>query len=208
LIPAGVQQIRKGAFAGCTALREVRFENKDILIDGTAFRGCVNLEDGTRLFIQSHVMEDNTVDINSRAAGAAGRLSNYTERHFIFDGTECHSIEGVLQSLKCPDPVRQREICLLTGGWAKKAGGEYEWRDAQMLYWQGKPYSRRSDEYSQLLDRLYDAVFEQDAAFRADLASLQGQSIDHRMGLTNQAETVLTRMEFIRQLQRLIGRTI
>ena len=127
---------------------------------------------------------------------------------FYFDGTECHSIEGVLQSLKCPDPEKQREICPLTGGWAKKAGGQYDWRTNQTLYWQGKPYARRGEEYRKLLDRLYDTVFEQDASFRNDLASLQGRKIDHRMGLTNPTETVLTRMEFVRELQRLIDRTI
>lgn len=102
----------------------------------------------------------------------------------------------------------EKVVCLLTGGWAKRAGGQYEWRSNQILYWQGKPYPRRSDEYGKLLDRLYDKVFEQDAAFRADLASLQGQKIDHRMGLTNPTETVLTRMEFVKELQRLIEKTL
>ena len=59
-----------------------------------------------------------------------------------------------------------------------------------------------------MLDRIYDAVFEQDAAFREDLAAMSGQKLDHRMGLTNPSETVLTRMEFVRELQRLIKKTL
>lgn len=208
IIPEGIQQIRRSAFQDCVALKEVLIQNGNVLIDRTAFERCEELDEEMLTFIQSHVLNDNTVDINSRAAGPAGRLSNYTERHFTFDGMECRSIEGVLQSLKCPDLAVQREICLLTGGWAKKAGGQYEWRSNQMLYWQGKTYPRHSDEYGKLLDRLYDQVFEQDAAFRADLASLQGQKIDHRMGLTNPSETVLTRMEFVKALQRLIEKTL
>lgn len=207
VIPAGIQQIKRGAFSGCTALEEITFDNADVIIDKTAFIGCERLNTDALAFVEAHIARSDTVDINSRASGAAGRLSNYTERHFIFDQVECHSIEGVLQSLKCPDAAVQKEICLLVGGWAGKAGKAYDWRQDQTLYWQGKPYQRQSEDYAKLLDRLYDAVFQQDAGFRADLESLRGQRIDHRMGLTNPAETVLTRMEFVRELQRLIGKT-
>lgn len=205
-IPAGVQQVKRGAFAGCASLEEVAFGNPELIIDPTAFDSCGKLSAEARAFIESHAPKDDTVDINSRATGAAGRLSNYTTRRFVFDGVECGSIEGVLQGLKCPDIAAQRQICLLAGGWAKKAGGEYDWQTAQTLYWQGKTYPRRSDAYAALLDRLYDAVYEQDEAFRSDLASLRGRKIDHRMGLTNPADTVLTRLEFVRQLQRLMER--
>lgn len=205
-IPAGVQQVRRGAFAGCTSLEEVAFANPELIIDPTAFDGCGKLSAEARAFIESHVPKDDTVDINSRAMGAAGRLSNYTPRRFVFDGVECGSIEGVLQGLKCPDIAEQRRICLLAGGWAKEAGSEYDWRAAQTLYWQGKAYPRRSNAYAALLDRLYDAVYEQDEAFRSDLASLRGRKIDHRMGMTNPADTVLTRLEFVRQLRRLTER--
>lgn len=206
VIPEGIQQIKQGAFCGCQALEEVVFGNPEVIIERTAFDGCDRLSPQTRRFIESRLPQDSTIDINSRASGAAGRLSNYTERRFFFDGVECGSIEGVLQSFKCPEPSAQRDICRLVGGWAKKAGGQYDWRQDQMLYWQGRAYPRRSEDYKKLLDRLYDAAFEQDAAFRADLDSLRGQKLDHHMGLTNPAETVLTRVEFVRQLQRLIDR--
>lgn len=207
-LPQGIQQIKRDAFLGCAKLEKVVFQNAEVMIDRTAFSRCDGLDEETLTFIQTHSWMDNTVEINSRASGAAGRLSNYTERHFSFDEVECHSIEGVLQSLKCPDPEVQKEICLLTGGWAKKAGGQYNWKTDQTLYWGGKPYLRRSEEYGILLNRLYDAVFDQDASFRADLAAMKGQRIDHRMGLTNPAETVLTRNEFVRELQRLIEKTL
>ena len=53
--------------------------------------------------------------------GAAARLSNFTERHFVFDGVECASIEGVLQSFKFSDTEKQHEVCALIGIQAKKA---------------------------------------------------------------------------------------
>ena len=136
-LPAGIRQVKKGAFAGCAALESVDFQNEEILIDATSFSGCVSLNKQAQDFINAHLYSDDTVDINSRATGAPGRLSNFTERYFEFEGVECHSIEGVLQSLKCPDAAKQREICALTGGWAKLAGSQYDWKTDQKLYWQG-----------------------------------------------------------------------
>ena len=203
-IPQGIQQIKSDAFSGCTALRHVSFENPDVQIEKDAFLNCLALDAETITFIEEHTINRNAIDIRSRASGAAGRLSNYTERHFIFDGIQCGSIEGVLQSFKCPDSDKQAEICVLNGGWAKQAGNQYEWKEKQMLYWKGQVFARRSREYQDLLDRLYLSVYEQDESFRNDLLALRGKKIDHRMGLSNPSETVLTRHEFIFRLQRLI----
>ena len=171
-----------------------------------AFSGCTKLHEETRLLIGGHLFDDSAVNISSRAAGPAGRLSNYTPRSFIFDGVPCASLEGVLQSFKCPDAERQAEICMLAGGWAKKAGSAYDWKSDQLLYWKGEAYPRRSEAYQRLLDRLYDAVYEQDAAFRDDLHALAGKKLDHRMGQSNPAETVLTRHEFVFRLMQLAER--
>ena len=205
-IPAGVQQIKPGAFSGCISLREVIFENPGVQIDKAAFSACPQLNEDALEFIADHIVDPTVTDIRSRASGAAGRLSNYTERRFTFCGIECHSIEGVLQSFKCPDPDRQRSICLLSGGAAKYAGSQFDWKAQQLLYWQGQTYERRSAAYQQLVDQLYDAVFEQDESFRRDLASLRGKPFDHRMGLSNPSETVLTRHEFVFRLRRLAVR--
>lgn len=43
------------------------------------------------------------LDISSSPKGAAGILSNFTENHFFFDGVNCASMEGFLQSLKHSD---------------------------------------------------------------------------------------------------------
>lgn len=202
-IPQGIHQIKSGAFSGCTALRHVFFENPDVQIEKGAFLNCLSLDAETVAFIEEHTIDKSAIDIRSRASGAVGRLSNYTERHFIFDGIQCGSIEGVLQSFKCPAPDKQAEICALSGGWAKHAGSQYEWKTNQLLYWKGQAFQRRSIEYQQLLDRLYLAVYEQDENFRSDLSAIRGKKIDHRMGLSNPCETVLTRHEFVFRLQRL-----
>lgn len=202
-IPQGIQQIRSGAFSGCSALRHVSFGNPDVQIDKGAFLNCPTLDAETVAFIEAHTIDKRAIDIRSRASGAIGRLSNYTERHFTFEGIQCGSIEGVLQSFKCPDMNEQIRICALSGGWAKHAGSQHEWKEKQLLYWKGQAFPRCSQEYQHLLDRLYSAVYEQDESFRHDLAAIRGKKIDHRMGLSNPSETVLTRHEFIFRLQRL-----
>lgn len=143
------------------------------------------------------------LNIRSHAPGTAGRLSNYTARRFTFDGIACASIEGVLQSFKCPDPILQAAICSMSGSWAKHAGSEFAWQEHQLLYWQGEAYPRMSQAYQQLLDRLYLTVYEQDEGFRADIAAIRGKKIDHRMGLSDPAGTVLTRHEFVQRLEKL-----
>lgn len=203
VIPAGIEQIKGGAFSGCTALERVTLENPYVQIEANAFAGCGSLCAESIALIAANTIDKSAIDIKSQAPGAIGRLSNYTARPFVFDGISCGSLEGVLQSFKCPDPQKQMEICALAGGRAKHAGSQYEWKERQLLYWQGRAFPRQSDEYQQLLDRLYLAVYEQDEGFRKDLSEIRGKQIDHRMGLSNPAETILTRREFVLRLQRL-----
>lgn len=54
-----------------------------------------------------------------------------------------------------------------------------------------------------MLDCLYDAVYEQDAQFRADLQFINDKKFDHKMGLTDKSKTVLTHNEFVQKLRRL-----
>ncbi len=207
VIPFSVRQIKPEAFAHCKSLCHIIFQNPDVIIAQNAFCDCPSLPDTALAFIEEHFWKQDTVDISSRASGPAGRLSNYTERHFVLDGVQCHSIEGVLQSLKTDDTEAQKQICLLTGGWASKAGKAFDWQSSQRLYWQGVSFERRSEAYARLLTHIYDTVFMQDSGFRADLAALKGRNIDHRMGLSNPSETVLTRFEFLQQLRRLMEKT-
>lgn len=205
VIPSGINRICSRAFSNCTSLKNVVFENGDIMIDYDAFENCDMLSDDVRLFIKNHVVEKNIIDIKSKAKGEIGRLSNFTKRHFFFDGVECNSIEGVLQSFKCPDASQQKEICMLDGKNAKAAGLEFDWTVNQILYWNGTEYSRKGEEYQKLLDRLYDAVYEQDAQFRADLQFIKDKKFDHKMGLTDKSKTVLTRSEFVQRLRKRSG---
>lgn len=132
------------------------------------------------------------------------RLSNFTTRNFMFDEVTCASIEGPLQAFKESDPIKQLEICMMSGKVAKRTGSALDgWKKAQTLWWKGVPYARNSKEYQSLLTRLYDAVYECDKSFRDDLAAVGREAIYHSIGKSDQSDTVLTEVEMIYQLNRL-----
>ena len=144
------------------------------------------------------------MNIGSKNGGVAGRLSNFTPRKFIFDGVECNSMEGLLQSFKFDKPHIQAEVCKLTGFAAKKRGfpRNSAWKTAQTLWWKGVAYKRDSEEYQKLLDRAYLALFS-NIKFKCDLLSTGNAVLVHTIGCPKKSETVLTEQEFCSRLMRL-----
>lgn len=132
------------------------------------------------------------------------RLSNFTERLFIFDEVACKGLEGLLQAFKCPDVQIQKEICNLNGRAAKARGVDFNnWKETQILWWQGSPYQRSSRDYVLLVTRSYDAVYEQDVSFKEDLLLIEFEEICHSIGNPDMRDTVLTEVEMLYQLNRL-----
>ena len=64
--------------------------------------------------------ETNTLDIRSNGLYPSNVLSNLCSNGFRFDGMICGSMEGFLQSLKRQDNNKQRQICSMKGGNARK----------------------------------------------------------------------------------------
>lgn len=143
------------------------------------------------------------MDIGKGSGGVSGRLSNFTPRKFCFDGVECNSIEGVLQSFKFKNIEMQREVCKLVGIGAKRKGSKKNWRESQKLYWNGEEYKRDSPEYQELLDRLYQCVYDQNENYRRDITSCKGVTFTHSLGKNKKSDTVLTTQEFCSRLTKL-----
>lgn len=139
------------------------------------------------------------MDIGSGSGYPSAALSNFAPHPFVFDGVECNSMEGLLQSFKFSNPEMQKEVCKLVGKQAKFKGKKKKWFKTQTLYWQGKEFKRDSDEYQRLLDRAYDALSTNEGFKRALLATGNAILI-HTIGKTKQSETVLTRAEFCSRL--------
>lgn len=144
------------------------------------------------------------MDIGSNNKGVASRLSNFTARSFIFDGIQCNSMEGLLQSFKFENVDIQEHVCTLVGFSAKSRGRKRNkaWKSSQTLWWKGTPYPRKSKEYKKLIERAYDALFENEK-FKSDLLSTGKAVFTHSIGNNKKSETVLTESEFCRQLHRL-----
>lgn len=145
------------------------------------------------------------MDVGSNNGYPAGALSNFTANKFIFDGVECESMEGLLQSFKFENINSQMITCSLVGFKAKMKGKNRNkrWKSMQTLWWNGVSYKRDSKEYQTLLDRAYMALFNQSEKFRKCLKDAGNAIFTHSIGHNNEKETVLTEREFCSRLQRL-----
>lgn len=145
------------------------------------------------------------MNIGSTGSYPANKLSNFTAFSFVFDGVECASMEGLLQSFKFENIIAQSITCGLVGYGAKKKGRgrNKEWKSNQTLHWNGVKYIRKSKEYQLLLDRAYDCLYVQNEGFRIALKSAGKSMFTHSIGSSNRKETVLTENEFCSRLQYL-----
>lgn len=142
------------------------------------------------------------MDIGSGSQYPSCALSNFAPHPFTFDGVECASMEGFLQSLKFSNPDMQAHVCTLVGKAAKFKGKKKKWYRDQTLYWKGTPIHRESEAYQILIENAYNALFLNDG-FRRALAATGKSTLTHSMGKNKMNETVLTEREFVRNLTRL-----
>jgi predicted NAD-dependent protein-ADP-ribosyltransferase YbiA (DUF1768 family) len=143
------------------------------------------------------------MDIKSGNKYPSGALSNFAPHPFEIDGVQCNSMEGFLQSLKFENPDMQAHICTLVGMKAKRAGANKNWHRTQTLYWRGVPIARDSQEYQDLLDRAYLAMFSQNAKAQKALLATQKATLTHSIGRRKISETVLTTNEFCSRLMEI-----
>lgn len=143
------------------------------------------------------------MDIKSGKTYPACALSNFAPHPFEFDGVQCNSMEGLLQSFKFENVDMQKHICTLVGFKAKKAGSNKNWQRTQTLYWNGVPYRRSSVEYQYLLDRAYRTMFYQNEKARKALLATGSATLTHSIGRSSMNETVLTKNEFCSRLMKI-----
>ena len=139
--------------------------------------------------------ETNTLDIRSNGLYPSNVLSNLCSNGFRFDGMVCGSMEGFLQSLKRKELDKQRQICNMKGGNARKMSVN-SWQTDQIVWWKGQAIDRQSEEYQRLIRRAYQAMFEQSERFRAALMQTRGVTLVHTSGEPSSYKTILTPSEF------------
>ncbi len=144
----------------------------------------------------------NTLDIRSNGMYPSGVLSNLCSNAFRFEGILCNSMEGFLQSLKHQDPNKQRQICQLKGGNARKRSVS-SWQTDQIVWWREQAIDRQSQDYQRLLHRAYQALFDQNERFRAALMATRGITLTHTTGETDPFKTILTASELCQILMEI-----
>ena len=90
--------------------------------------------------------ETNTLDIRSNGLYPSNVLSNLCSNGFCFEGMICGSMEGFLQSLKRQDIDKQRQICSMKGGNARKMSVT-SWQTDQIVWGKGQAIDRQSQTY-------------------------------------------------------------
>ena len=142
------------------------------------------------------------MDIGSGNGYPSAALSNFAPHPFVLDGVEIASMEGFLQSLKFKNIDMQKYVCTLVGKAAKYKGKDKKWWQTQTLYWQGKEYKRDSKEYQLLLNRAYNALY-QNEGFKKALEASKPSILTHSIGKNDESKTVLTQSEFCGRLMKL-----
>lgn len=141
------------------------------------------------------VWRGKAVDIWSKSPYPANVLSNLHDNAFMFDGVECGSMEGFLQSLKYQDHEEQRRICAMSGIEAKHMT-KSDWQEAQTVWWRGRAVHRQDSEFLYLVRQAYDAMLSQNNTFREALMSTKGRTLLHSNGENDPKKTILTETEF------------
>lgn len=147
------------------------------------------------------------MDIKSGSGYPASKLSNFAAHPFTFDGVECTSMEGLLQSFKFDKEHIQQEVCKMVGLAAKRRGAKRNkaWKSKQALWWRGIVYDRKSDDYQKLLDMAFDAL-AQNEGFRKALIATNDAVLKHSIGNSKKTETCLTEQEFVSRLTKMRDR--
>ncbi len=146
----------------------------------------------------------DTADISYKSY-ETGALSNLFPYKFEIDGVQCASMESFIQSLREENPDIQAKICSDCAGphAYKLRVCLNDWRTDGFVYWRGKKIKRISEDYTALITRAYDALFEQNILFRRALEHFKYHYLIHSIGKDDNTETLLTEEEYRFQLNRL-----
>ncbi len=160
------------------------------------------VEDGNQKYFEG----ENFINAYSGAKVSIARvLSNLYPMEFKFRGKKVKSIEGVLQGIKYKDKKTQNLVLNYSGvnAYHIRACNELDfWGNEGILYWQGKPMKRDSEEFQIFIDELYYSASKNPLYARALIAT-GNKYLLHHIGRENPQETVLTRYEYELRLNTL-----
>lgn len=115
-------------------------------------------------------------------------------------------MEGFLQGLKFKSVEMQQHTCTLVGRAAKRHGSKKNWQETQTLWWNGEAIKRESQDYQDILDDAFNAMFDQNEKAQKALLASGDAVLKHSIGRRKQNETVLTINEFCSRLMNIRAR--
>ncbi len=179
------------------------FTLKEVKVDGDNYYfNNILVDDGTNRVWEG----ENFILVKYGAKNSISRvLSNLYPMSFKFRGKKVSSIESVLQGIKYKNKKTQAKVFGYSGvdAYHTRACNSFDfWGNDGVLYWQGKPIERESEDYQNFLDELYLSVFKNPLYFRALIAT-DDKYLLHHIGRVDPKETVLTRYEYESRLYAL-----
>ncbi len=179
------------------------FTLKEVKVDGDNYYfNNILVDDGTNRVWEG----ENFILVKYGAKNSISRvLSNLYPMSFKFRGKKVSSIESVLQGIKYKNKKTQAKVFGYSGvdAYHTRACNSFDfWGNDGVLYWQGKPIKRESEDYQNFLDELYLSVFKNPLYFRALIAT-DDKYLLHHIGRVDPKETVLTRYEYESRLYAL-----
>lgn len=157
----------------------------------------------THLSPEFQLVANAPIDIHSGFRYPSGALSNFVNYPFDFYGNRVESMEGFLQGLRYQCPDEQRDVWLLYGLDAKRKSNR-RIKD-HVLYYQGRPMHRLSDQYRITVKAAYFKMASQNEKFRQALIDTRGRQLRHTVGKSDPLETILTEQEFVSILTEIRG---
>ena len=144
------------------------------------------------------------LDLHYRSGNELAKsLSNLYPYTFMIDDYCISSMEGFLQSLKTNNIEEKKKMWAMHGIPCWKYGQKFnDWKEGQLLWWNNRPYMRESKQYDFLIQKAYDCWFE-NSDFQKRLKESLKYNITHSMGKTDKTDSVLTKDEYISNMERL-----
>lgn len=179
------------------------FTLKEVKVDGDNYYfNNILVDDGTNRVWEG----ENFILVKYGAKNSISRvLSNLYPMSFKFRGKKVSSIESVLQGIKYKNKRTQAKVFGYSGvdAYHTRACNSFDfWGNDGVLYWQGKPIKRESEDYQNFVDELYLSAFKNPLYFRALIAT-DDKYLLHHIGRVDPKETVLTRYEYESRLYAL-----
>lgn len=147
-------------------------------------------------------MNEKIIEIKYRGVGLQKKLSNLYPHTFQLEGVSYSSMEAFFACLRTDDESLKPNFRNKFGYIAWKLGHQFDWTEKQVVYYNGVEIDRHSEDYTNLITSAFDALFE-NPDFKEALTKSQSKTLKHSMGKSSKSKSLLTRSEFIDQLNRL-----